>query len=102
MYSNIRLAKKPAILFRGPTCNFPRSTYLHKVINQMSQDKAPGPDGFTGLFFQSCWPIMRQDISAAINSVYNARCQDLNLLNKANIILLKKKREPKISAIFGL
>jgi hypothetical protein len=64
---------------------------IWKAINQMPQDKAPGPDGFTGLFFKSCWPIIRQDISAAINSVYNARCQDLNLLNKANIILLPKK-----------
>jgi hypothetical protein len=28
---------------------------------------------------------------AAINSIYDLRCQDLNLVNKANIILLPKK-----------
>jgi hypothetical protein len=64
---------------------------IWKAINQMPQDKALGHDGFTGLFFKSCWPVIHQDISVAINSVYNARCQDLNLLNKANIILLPKK-----------
>ena len=57
----------------------------------MPQNKAPGPDGFTGHFFNSCWQIIRHDVSAAINSLYNLRCQDLNLLNKANIILIPKK-----------
>jgi len=57
----------------------------------MPQNKALGPDGFTGHFFNSCWQIIRHDISAAINSLYNLRCQDLNLLNKANIILIPKK-----------
>jgi hypothetical protein len=57
----------------------------------MPQNKAPGPDGFTGLFFCACWETIRADIAAAVNSVYNLRCHDLKLLNKANIILLPKK-----------
>jgi hypothetical protein len=57
----------------------------------MPQDKAPGPDGFTGHFFEKCWQTIRADVTAAINSFYNNRSRDLNLLNKANIILIPKK-----------
>jgi hypothetical protein len=57
----------------------------------MSQDKAPGPDGFTGHFFKFCWTLIRSDIMAAIDSIYNCRSQDLNLLNKANIVLIPEK-----------
>ena len=30
------------------------------VINQMPASKAPGPDGFNGLFLKKCWPIICQ------------------------------------------
>jgi hypothetical protein len=53
--------------------------------------QGPGLEGFTGLFFRACWETIRVDIAAAVNSVYNLRCHHLNLLNKANIILLPKK-----------
>jgi hypothetical protein len=62
-----------------------------QAICLMPQDKAPGPDGFTGHFFKRYWLLIRQDIMAAINSFYNLRSNDLDLLNKANIILIQKK-----------
>jgi hypothetical protein len=64
---------------------------IWQAIRQMPHDKAPGPDGFTGLFFRKCWQTIQHDIIAAINSIYYLRCHDLNLINKANIILLPKK-----------
>jgi hypothetical protein len=33
-----------------------------RVIQDMSLDKAPGPDGFTRLFYRTAWPIIKQDI----------------------------------------
>jgi mannosylglycoprotein endo-beta-mannosidase len=42
-------------------------------------------------FFKKCWRTIRADVSIAINSFFNNRCRDLNLLNKANIVLLPKK-----------
>jgi hypothetical protein len=83
--------------FQFPTTDFSSFdkpfTYeeIWQAIRQMPQNKAPGPDGFTGLFFRACWETIRADIVAAVNSVYNLRCHHLNLLNKANIILLPKK-----------
>jgi hypothetical protein len=62
-----------------------------QAIFLLPQDKAPGPDGFTGHFFKKCWPLIQPDIMAAIHSLYNLRCRDLDLLNKANIILIPKK-----------
>jgi mannosylglycoprotein endo-beta-mannosidase len=35
--------------------------------------------------------MIRADVLAAITSFYYNRCRDLNLLNKANIILIPKK-----------
>jgi len=61
-----------------------------RAINQLPQDKAPGPDGYTDLFFRTCWPIIKLDVIAAINAFYDLRCADFNLLNKANIVLIPK------------
>lgn len=64
-----------------------------KAIATSQMNKAPGPDGYTGLFFKQCWTIIKQDIMAAVHSLQNSRCRHLNLLNKTNIILLPKKDE---------
>jgi hypothetical protein len=64
---------------------------IRKAVCLLPRDKAPGPDGFTGHFFKHCWQTIRADVSAAITSFYYNRCRDLNLLNKANIILIPKK-----------
>ena len=69
---------------------FTEQEILH-AIKQLPSDKAPGPDGFTGLFFKTYWNIIKQDVVAAVNYFHSLRCEDLNLLNKANIILIPKK-----------
>jgi hypothetical protein len=64
---------------------------IFSAICQLPGDKSPGPDGFSGLFFKKSWPIIKQDVVAAANAIYNNRCSDLNLLNKATIVLIPKK-----------
>jgi len=34
---------------------------IDRIIKQMPTDKAPGPDGFNGLFLKKCWPIVKGD-----------------------------------------
>jgi hypothetical protein len=34
---------------------------IDKVIREMPADRAPGPDGFTGVFLKRCWPIIKED-----------------------------------------
>jgi hypothetical protein len=62
-----------------------------RAISQLPPDRAPGPDGYTSIFFRKCWHIIRGGVMAAIYSLHALRCGDLNLLNKANIVLVPKK-----------
>jgi len=64
---------------------------LKGAIQQMTSDKAPGPDGFTGAFFKQCWNIVKADVLNAANAFHLLRTTNLPLLNSANIILLPKK-----------
>ena len=61
------------------------------TIHSMPSDKAPGPDGFTGVFFKKCWEIIKEDVTTAMNSMFMLNFQGFELLNLANIILLPKK-----------
>jgi exonuclease III len=61
------------------------------TIKQMPSDKAPGPDGFTGRFYKTCWPIIKEDIMAAISAVWSRKLVNFGILNSAYVILLPKK-----------
>ncbi|XP_040248925.1 uncharacterized protein [Aegilops tauschii subsp. strangulata] len=64
---------------------------LLKAIKDSPSEKAPGPDGFIGLFYKVCWNTIKVDLLAALNqlSALNANCW--NLLNTAYIALIPKK-----------
>jgi len=34
---------------------------IDSVVKEMPVDRAPGPDGFSGLFLKACWPIIKED-----------------------------------------
>ena len=65
------------------------------AIRDLSADKAPGPDGFTGAFYQSAWPIIKDDILRALNAFYHTDGRNFTLLNNAFIVLLPKKPDAK-------
>ena len=64
------------------------------VVRQMPSDKAPGRDGFTGLFYKRCCHIIREDIMHAVNAFWAQDFRSLNHLNEAFMVLIKKKEEP--------
>jgi hypothetical protein len=66
---------------------------LHAVIKDFASEKAPGPDGFIGLFFKHCWAVVRQDLMLAINYFFQMHDQHFNLLNSAHVVLVPKKAE---------
>lgn len=61
------------------------------VIKKILNDKAPGPDGFTGLFYKIAWSVIKEDLMNALNAFWSLDTRSFNLLNDAFMVLLRKK-----------
>ncbi|KAM0925514.1 hypothetical protein ACQ4PT_004162 [Festuca glaucescens] len=57
----------------------------------MPGDRAPGPDGFTGAFYQRAWPIIKPDILAGLMKLCVGDGRGFARLNRALITLIPKK-----------
>uniref|UniRef100_A0A0A9B3W4 Reverse transcriptase domain-containing protein n=1 Tax=Arundo donax TaxID=35708 RepID=A0A0A9B3W4_ARUDO len=62
-----------------------------QTIKDLPPDKAPGPDGFTGRFYRSCWHIIKGDLMMALTALYNGDQRMLGMLNSAYLTLIPKK-----------
>jgi len=67
---------------------------VRSVIVELPSDKAPGPDGFTGLFYKKTWEIIKDDILIALNAFWSRDRRSFNHLNDTFMILLRKKDHP--------
>ena len=65
---------------------------IDQVIKEMPADRAPGPDGFIGLFFQKSWSIVKVDVMAALHHLFLGNGHGFGRLNQALITLIPKKR----------
>jgi hypothetical protein len=59
----------------------------------MSLDKAPGPDGFTGWFYKTCWNIIKGDLLMALDAIFRGHVFNFGCLNTSFITLLPKKTD---------
>ena len=64
---------------------------IEHAIEEMSHDKAPGPDGFTSAFFSSCWNIIKDDLMQLMDAFSELSVNNFHVINSANIALLPKK-----------
>jgi retron-type reverse transcriptase len=64
------------------------------VILGSPKEKAHGHDRYIGLFFSTCWEIVKGDIISAIQRFYNMNQQGLSFLNQAFVVLIPKKNNP--------
>jgi hypothetical protein len=62
---------------------------MRKVVKVMVGDKAPGPDGFSMVFFQACWDVLRVDIMKVFSD-FHARGKFEKSLNASFISLILK------------
>lgn len=74
-------------------------TAIHRARNSYchcpsAKERAPGPDGFIGAFFTTCWVIIKEDVIQAINQFYEMNQQGLHYLNQALVVLIPKKENP--------
>ena len=62
------------------------------VVAGFNGDKAPGPDGFSMGFYQSCWDILRPDVMAFLHYFHDL-CSFEKSLNATFVSLIPKKTE---------
>ena len=72
---------------------------IRKVVFSFPPDKAPGPDGFSALFYQSCWNIIGWDLWAAVEESRLSKSM-LKYFNTTNISIIPKVRDPQTFADF--
>ncbi|KAM0867127.1 hypothetical protein ACQ4PT_042196 [Festuca glaucescens] len=70
------------------------------VILELHPEKAPGPDGFTGMFYRLAWDIIQSDVMKAIETLELAGQQGLQSLNSTLLVLLPKTPEAVSPADF--
>ncbi|XP_010523177.1 PREDICTED: uncharacterized protein LOC104801567 [Tarenaya hassleriana] len=69
---------------------FPSAVEIKQVLLSMSDNKAPGPDGFPKEFFQSTWSITGADLIRSVSSFFESG-QLLGQTNATTIALIPKK-----------
>jgi hypothetical protein len=60
----------------------------------MPPDKAPGPDGFNGLFLKKCWHIVKNNFYTLCDDFYNGTV-NLECINTFFITLVPKISNPE-------
>ncbi|RVW51618.1 hypothetical protein CK203_066866 [Vitis vinifera] len=63
---------------------------IHAALMGMNGDKAPGPDGFTVAFWQSCWETVKEDVLDMFNE-FHEQNSFIKSLNHTFLVLLSKK-----------
>lgn len=82
---------------KGNLASFDESFTEEEVwaaIKNLPTEKSPGPDGYTSLFYQKCWAVIKDDLMAAMGKFCTGNSQNLELLNSAQITLIPKKEAP--------
>jgi hypothetical protein len=51
-------------------CLIPDENEIFLAISELGLNKAPGPDGMTGLFYKSYWPIVKESVVNSVQSFF--------------------------------
>jgi hypothetical protein len=64
-----------------------------RTIKDMPPDRAPGPDGFIGVFYQRVWPVIKADVMAGLLKLGVGDGRGFARLNRAIITLIPKRQD---------
>ena len=62
---------------------------MDDTVKHVPNDKAPGPDGFIGLFFKKCWHFICQDFYE-LDKAFHSGTANLENINGSYITLILK------------
>lgn len=71
-------------------CKYPIIGEVKDAVFALSGDSASGPDGFTGLFYQTCWDIVGEDIYMLLQEFYGGAALPKSITH-TNLVLLPTK-----------
>jgi len=67
---------------------------IDAIVKHMPNDKAPGPDGFNGMFVKKCWDLIKDDIYKLCQDFFDCTV-DLTSINTSFITLVPKVNSPE-------
>ncbi|KAL9680177.1 hypothetical protein QQ045_018055 [Rhodiola kirilowii] len=67
---------------------------IKEAVFQMSPTKAPGPDGFSAIFYQKHWHVVRGTITAKVSQFFRDGIIEEGL-NETMIVLIPKCKRPR-------
>jgi hypothetical protein len=76
-------------------CSIPDDCEIFSAISELGLNKAPGPDGMTGLFYKSYWPIVKNCVIVSVQSFFRGGFM-LKAFNHTNIALIPKVDNPSL------
>lgn len=68
----------------------PDGTEIRAAVFSMEGSSSSGPDGFGGIFYHTCWPIVSEDITRVVQTFFMKNYLPKGL-NSNTVILLPKK-----------
>ncbi|XP_075091900.1 uncharacterized protein LOC142172042 [Nicotiana tabacum] len=72
---------------------------VRAAVFELSRESASGPDGFTGLFYQTCWDVIGVDIHNMVLHFYGGTALPKSITH-TNLVLLPKK--PRVETFSDL
>ncbi|XP_057792998.1 uncharacterized protein LOC131009600 [Salvia miltiorrhiza] len=60
------------------------------AVFRMDANSTPGPDGFSGMFFQKCWNVIKSDVIMGVQTFFRRSYLPVGC-NASNMVLIPKK-----------
>lgn len=71
----------------------PTDKEIHEVLLSIPKDSSPGPDGFSSLFYLSCWEIVHMDVRNAVAEFFQGMGLQ-RFYTSSFIVLIPKVKGP--------
>ncbi|XP_060210576.1 uncharacterized protein LOC132637514 [Lycium barbarum] len=68
----------------------PTMEEVHKAVFELNGDSACGPDGFSGIFYQKCWEVIKADVHSVVKAFFEGQTLPKSITH-TNLVLLPKK-----------